>query len=203
MTKNELIFTIADAVRGQTATGDSGKFVHPQDLAFEIAMAYEKTVIDFFNMPEFAGNYDLDYFTKSFEQTVKEDSAKELYIDLPVQPIALSGAQGVRSLRPKDGNTQIVRMSESAWMDMRNLESWSCSPWPFCYIDFYNKRIKLQGNRPEYKLLDKIVLKVIPKFSELGDDDEINSPAGDYSLTGMVMNIMQLRPTDNTNDGGR
>lgn len=203
MTKNELIFTIMEDVRKQAATDDSAKFVSPQDVAFQVAMAYDTAIMDFFSNSQNIGNYDLDYFTKTYEDTLKEDSSGRLYVNLSSQPISLPKAQGIRSVRPKDSDVQIVRITESEWLNVRQLEAFCCSPWPFCYVDFYNKKIIIQGNRPEYKMMDSIVVKIIPKFSEFGKDDEINSPTGDFNIATMVLNIMGIRPTDNTSDDGR
>ena len=204
MKKSQLIFTIMEAVRGSAATDDSAKFVNPQDMAFQIEMAYSTAVINFFSDSQRLRDYDLDYFSKSYVSTVKEDvDAGVLYVDLPGQPIGLPGGQGIRSVRPKNSYVQLVRVSESEWMSLRNLEAASCSPWPFCFPDLYNKRIVVQSNRPEYKLMDELVVKIIPKFSEYGKDDEINSPDGDYNIAAAVLNILGRRPTDNSNDGGR
>lgn len=202
MKKIQLIETVADAVRGQAATEDSGKFIHFQDLEYELAMAYESAVISFFSTPGVARNFDTDYFAKSYTATVKDDSG-QLYLDIPAQPIALPGAQGIRSLVPKNSYEQIVRVSEAEWLNLRNLEAACCSPWPFCYVDLYNRRINLQGNRSEYNLLDEIRVKLVPKFTGFDDDEEINTPGGDYSLTQMVLQVMGIRPTDNSNDDGR
>jgi hypothetical protein len=51
--------------------------------------------------------------------------------------------------------------------------------------------------------MDKITIKLIPKFDEFEDDDDINSPGGDYSITQRIMQEMGLRPTDNTNDDAK
>ena len=200
MKKNQLIFSIMEVVRGQAATEDSGKYVHPQDVEYQISMAYEKAVIDFFANPDLAQNFDLDYFTRTYEETIKKDSAGRLYADLPASPIPVARAQGIKSISPKDSDVEIVRMSEAEWKTMQHLEAFCCSPFPFAYIDFYDKKIILQTNRAEYGLMDKLRIKIIPKFTEYEDTDEINVPSGDYSLVGMVLNIMNFRPTDSTND---
>lgn len=203
MTKLELIFTVMELVRKQASTDDSAKFVHPQDVTFQIGLAYDSAVMNFFQTPDIMKDYDLDYFTKSFEAPVKEDSAGRLYVDLTAQPLPIIKGQGIKSIRPKDSDVQIVRISENEWMNLRQLEAFSCSPWPFAYISSYEKKIIIQANRPEYKLMDSIVVKVIPKFSSLDDDDEISTPVGDYNIATMVLNIMGIRPTDNSNDDGK
>jgi len=200
MTKNELIFTVKAEIEGQAATQDGLKFSHPQEIGAVIATAYEKAILDILGNPQLPGVYDLDYFTKTYTESVKKDSNNRLYIDLPAQPIALPGGKGVKSLIPAGGSNKIVRITENEWLDIQHLESFCCSPWPYCYIDFYNKKIILQGNRTEYNLLSEIVLKIIPKFDAFSATDEINSPAGDYSISQMVLQAMGLRPTDNTND---
>lgn len=204
MTKNQLIFTIMESIRGSAATDDSGKFVNPQDVAYQVEMAYNTAVINFFTDTQRIKGYDLDYFSKSYTKALKEDkAANALYVDLPAQPIGLPRGQGIRSIRPENSYVQLVRVSESEWMSLRNLEAACCSPWPFCYPDLYNKRIMVQANRPEYKFMDNLVVKIIPKFSGYDKDDEINAPDGDYNIATAVLNIMGRRPTDNTSDDGR
>lgn len=204
MTKNELIFTIMEDVRASAATDDSGKFVNPQDMEYQIEMAYNTAVINFYTDQQRTRGYDLGYFSKTYVQAIKEDTKSDsLYIDLPAAPIGLPNGQGVVSVRPDNSWVQFVRVSESEWMSLRNLEAACCSPWPFCFPDLYNKRIYIQANRPEYKLIDDVVLKIIPKFSEFGKDDEINAPDGDYNIAAAVLNIMGRRVTDNSNDDGK
>jgi hypothetical protein len=203
MTKDELIFSVKGIIEGQAPTQDGLKFTHPQEIALQIAKAYELAVIQFFGTPEMSGDYDLDYFSKTYEGTLKETTAKELYLDLPANPIAIKGGVGIRMVRPKDSTVLISRISESEFQNMRHLEAFCCSPVPFCYADISGNRIVLQANRPEYSLMTDMVIKIIPKFDEFDDDDDINSPGGDYSITQMVLQQMGLRPTDNTNDDGR
>ena len=203
MKKKELIFTVMDVIRGSEATNDSGKFVHPQDVEFQLSIAYDQTVKDFFNLPKNMVNYDLDYFTKDYIQKVKKDTKGNLYVDIPINPIALNNGQGIRRLRPEDSFTTIVRTTESTFMSLLHLESFALSPWAFCFVDFPNKKIILQGNRPEYDILSNVSLKLIPQFIDFDLSDEINTPDGDYNLSQMVLKNMGIRPTDNTNDDGK
>lgn len=203
MNKIQLIFSIKQEIQKQAPTQDGIKFVHGQDIEIEIAKAYEAVVNQFFMSPDLKDNFDLDYFSKTYEGTVKQTSSKQLYVDLPTKPIALPGGLGVRMIRPKDSDVYIIRMSESEFINLKNLETFCCSPNPFCYIDNHGNRIVLQGNRPEYNLLDQLTIKLLPKFSGFNDEEEINTPGGDYQLSQMVMELMGIRPTDNTNDDGQ
>jgi hypothetical protein len=203
MTKDELIFSVKGIIEGQASTQDGLKYVHPQEIEIEIAKAYESAMIQFFETPEMSENYDLDYFSKTYTETLKETSGGELYVDLPATPISVKGGVGIRIVKPKDSNVSIERISESRFMNLRHLEAFCCSPVPFCYSDISGKKIVLQINRPEYRIMDKITIKLIPKFDEFEDDDDINSPGGDYSITQRIMQEMGLRPTDNTNDDAK
>jgi len=203
MTKDELIFSVKGVIEGQAPTQDGLKFVHPQEIEFEIAKAYEAAVIQFFGTPEISQNYDLDYFSKTYTETLKETTGKELYITLPATPISVKGGLGIRVVKPKDSSVLIARISEAEFMNLRHLEAFCCSPVPFCYADISGKRIVLQTNRTEYSLMTDITVKLIPKFNEFEEDDDINSPGGDYSITQMVLQQMGLRPSDNTNDDAR
>jgi len=203
MTKEELVFSVKGVIEGQAATQDGLKFTHPQEIEFEIAKAYEAAVIQFFGTPEISDNYDLDYFSKTYTETLKETAGNELYIDLPAMPVSVKGGLGIRTVKPKDSSVLIARISEAEFMNFRHLEAACCSPVPFCYADISGGRIVLQANRPEYSLMTDITVKIIPKFNEFDDDDDINSPGGDYSITQMVLQLIGLRPTDNINDDGR
>jgi len=200
MTKDELIFSVKGIIEGQAATQDGLKYVHPQEIEFEIAKAYEAAVIQFFGTPEISNDYDLDYFSKTYTETLKETSWKELYIDLPATPISVKGGVGIRTVKPKESNVLISRISEAEFMNLKHLESFCCSPVPFCYADISGKRIVFQTNRTEYSLMEDVTVKIIPKFEEFEDNDDINSPGGDYSITQMVLQVMGLRKTDNIND---
>lgn len=200
MTKLELIFTVKALIEGQTPTQDSAKFSHPQLISKEIGKAYETMVIQFFNNPEMFSSYDLDYYSKSYNQTMKKDSAGTLYVDLPAKPLPLMYGLGVRLVKPKDSSVQINRITEAEFMALRELEAFCCSPVPFCYVDNSSGKIVLQANRKEYDIMTDITVKIIPKFDEFADTDEINSPLGDTALSQMVMQLMGIRPTDSTND---
>lgn len=200
MNKLQLIFSVKSEIQKQSPTQDGLKFVHSQDVEVEIAKAYEAAINQFFLTPELKDNYDLDYFSKTYEQTLKQTSSKELYVDLPANPIAIPGGLGVRLVRPKDSHVLISRISEAEYMNLMNLEAFCCSPIPFCYVDIDGSKIVFQANRPEYKLMDKIIVKLLPKFTDFADSDEINTPGGDYNITQMVLQLMGFRPTDNTND---
>lgn len=200
MRKDQLIFSVKQEIQKQSPTQDGLRAVHSQDVEFEIAKAYEAAVIEFFMNPDFKDSFDADYFSKTYEKTTKGATGFELYVDLPASPIALPGGSGIRIVRPKDSYVAINRISESEFMNLRHLEAFACSPTPFCFSDISGKRIVLQGNRPEYKLLDTITIKLLPKFNEFDDSDDINTPGGDYNLTTAVLKIMGIRPTDNTND---
>jgi hypothetical protein len=203
MTKNELIFSVKGTIEAQAATQDGLKFTHPQEIEFEIAKAYEAAVIEFFATPEISDNYDLDYFSKSYTKTLQESTSGELYVELPVVPISVKGGMGIRVVKPKDSSVVIQRISESEFLNLRHLEAFCCSPVPFCYADISGNKIVLQANRTEYSMMTDITIKLLPKFNAFDDDDDINSPGGDYSITQMVLQLMGLRPTDNTNDDGR
>ena len=202
MKKIQLIFSVKQNIEGQAPTQDGLKYTHPQDIEIEIAKAYDSVVFEFFNNPQFTKNFDLDYFCKSYDEKLKE-SDNILYVSLPVNPIPLKAGLGLRSIKPKNSTVNIVRITEAEFVNLQDLEAFCCSPSPFCYVDYSNDRVVLQVNRSEYKLMEDISMKIIPRFTDLLDDDEVNTPGGDYPLTEMVMKTMGLRPTDNTNDDGR
>ena len=155
MTKSELIFSVMHTVRGQAATQDSAKFVHPQVVAKEIAKAYETAVIEFYNTPGASEEYDLSYFSKTYNETVK-GTPNNLYVDLSASPIQLPGGNGIRMVKPKNSNVVVTRITESEFTGLRHLEAFCCSPTPFCYPDISAKKIVLQINRPEYNLLEEL-----------------------------------------------
>jgi len=199
MTKLQLIFSVMGNIQQSAPTQDGLKQVHPQEVAIEVSKAYDTVVASFFDNPQFINNYDLDYFCKSYDISLQEQNGLS-YATLPVNPIPLKYGLGIRLVKPKNSNVLISRMSESEFVNLKDLEAFCCSPVPFCYIDYANKRVVLQSNRTEYKVMDEITVKIVVKFTDLSDSDVINTPGGDYQLTEMVMKTMGLRPTDNTND---
>lgn len=203
MTKLELIFSVKYEIERQNPTQDGLKFSHPKMVEAEISKAYDTIVQQFFSTPEVFSNYDLDYYSKSYDQTMKTDSAGTLYVDLPAKPLPLMYGLGVRLVKPKDSNVQINRITEAEFMALRELEAFCCSPVPFCYVDNSAGKIVLQANRDEYNIMTAITVKLIPKFSEFAGTDEINSPLGDVALSQMVLQLTGIKPTDNSNDDGK
>lgn len=201
MKKKELIFLVAEEVQRQAPTQDGLKAVHPQVIEKEIATAYEQAITQFFLDPNLQTEFDLDYFSKSYDTPLMENpTTKELYVVLPVSPMPLPKGMGIRLVKPKDSSVSIARISEAEFINLRNLEAFCCSPTPFCYSDISGKKIIFQVNRPEYRVMDNITVKIIQGFDSYGYDDEINIPGGAYQVSQMVMKNMGIRVTDNVND---
>lgn len=201
MKKKELIFLVAEEVQRQAPTQDGLKAVHPQVIEKEIATAYEQAITQFFIDPNLQTDFDLDYFSKTYETELLEDAvSKELYVVLPAKPMPLPKGMGIRLVKPKNSSVSIARISEAEFINLRNLEAFCCSPTPFCYSDISGNKIVFQINRPEYRVMDAITVKIIQGFDSFGYDDEINIPGGAYQVSQMVMKNLGIRPTDGTND---
>jgi len=204
MKKKELIFLVAEEVQRQAPTQDGLKAVHPQVIEREIATAYEQALTQFFLDPNVQTEFDLDYFSKTYETALIENpTTKELYVVLPVKPMPLPNGMGIRLVKPKDSSVNIARISEAEFINLRSLEAFCCSPSPFCYSDISGGKIVFQVNRPEYKLMDAITVKIIPGFDSFGYDDEINIPGGAYQVSQLVMKNMGIRVSDNVNDDAK
>lgn len=202
MTKEQLIFSVMNVVRGQAPTQDSGKFVHPQDIELEIEKAYETIVSNYMNDDNLAAKLELEYFSKSYDLTIKNNNGQP-YVDLPATPLPIPGGGGFHLVTPKNSHVFVSIISKEEFTSFRNLEAFCCSPRPFAYPEISEKKLLLQGNRPEYDMLDEITVAMVSKFSDYEDSDEINVPGGSFPLTQMILQQMGLRPTDNTNDDGR
>lgn len=201
MKKKELIFSVTEAVQKQAPTQDGLKSVHPQVVEYEVAKAYEQAVTQFFLDPNMQTVFDLDYFSKTYETDLIENpTTKELYVVMPVKPMPLPKGMGIRLVKPTNSTVNIARISEAEFINLRNLEAFCCSPSPFCYSDISGGKIVFQINRPEYKLMDKITVKIIPGFESFEYDEEINIPGGAHQVTQLVLQNMGIRLTDGTND---
>lgn len=202
MTKNQLIFSVMNVIRGQAPTQDSGKFVHPQDIALEIEKAYDTIVFQYMNDPNMKESVELEYFSKNYDLPVKK-CAEGLCADLPATPMPLPKGMGFNLITPKNSLVFFNVLSKEEFVSIRNLEAYCCSPNPFAYSDIADKKLYLQGNHTEYDLIEEISVSMIIKFDDYNGDDQINTPGGNYPLTQMILEQMGIRPTDNTNDDGR
>ena len=102
MTKDQLVFSVMNVIRGQAPTQDSGKFVHPQDVELILASAYETIVDNYMNDPTRMNDVELGYFTKTYTIPIKEEDG-QLYGDLPAVPIPMPGTEGFHLVVPKGG----------------------------------------------------------------------------------------------------
>jgi len=206
MTKEQLIFTIINELIGQHPTQDSSKRAHPQEIQFEVEKAYNTIVKQFFMDPKNANNADLAYFSKNYTATLNEINNDTYFTGLPVQPMALPNGMGVRLITPVvsgvSSDVNIERITEGQWHNLKHLEAYCCGPM-YAYVDLDGDKVIFKYNRAEAKMVEQVVLKIIPVFASLEDDDIINSPIGDAAITEMVLSLMERRPTDNTNDDER
>lgn len=202
MTKDQLIFSVMNVIRGQAPTQDSGKFVHPQDISLEIEKAYETVVLNYMNNPEVSKDLELGYFTKTYNLLVKESDG-QYYLDLPTTPLPLPGTTGFHLVVPKDGLANFNVISKEQFTGIRHLEALCCSPQPYAYPSIGGKKLYLQGNRPEYALMEEMSVSMVVGFEDYEGEDEIHTPGGTYPITSMILEQLGYRPTDNTNDDGR
>lgn len=202
MTKNQLIFSVMNVIRGQAPTQDSGKFVHPQDISLEIEKAYDTIVAQYMSNEDMKDSLELEYFSKTYDLKVQE-CAEGYCVELPATPMPLPKGVGFHLITPKDSLVFFNVVSKEEFVSIRNLELFCCSPKPFAYPDIADKKLYLQGNRPEYGLIEEITVSMVIKFDDYEGEDEINIPGGSFPLTQMILQQMGLRPTDNTNDDVR
>ena len=201
MTKEQLIWTVINEVIGQHPNQDSSKQAHPQEITFEVEKAYNTIVKQFFADPKNSNDADLNYYSKSFTVSITAKAGMEdtFIAVLPVQPIALPSGMGLLRVLPKDSDAMIERITEGQWHSLKHLESYCCGP-AYAFVDIDSNQVVFKFNRPEYKMISQVVLKIIPVFSAIDDEDVINTPMGDAAITQMVLELIGHRPTDNTND---
>jgi hypothetical protein len=126
---------------------------------------------------------------------------------LPVQPIELKRNLGIRSVKPKSsisgtvGDFSFIRTSETELELIKSLEIWCCSKKAFYYKDGENLVLAYPVN--EFKLVPKVVVKLLPSFADLAMDDNIEFPMGEVQATAQLLQLIGVRPTDNLNNDAR
>lgn len=202
MEKGKLIESIRQEVLRQQATLDSNKFVHFLTIEAEIGKAYNSALKEFYSNDRNLENAELDFYAKKYDVIVTE-SLGQYYATLPVTPVELKRNMGIRSVKPKSaisnqtGDISFIRTSETEIELIRHLEVFCCAKKAYYYKD--QDKLILVYPTNEYKLITKVVVKVLPQFDDLAMTDNVEFPMGEMNPTAMLLQIMGLRPVNNLN----
>lgn len=202
MLKGKLIESIRQELLRQSPNQDSNKFAHFLTIEQEVGKAYTTALKEFYLADKNLENADLDYYSKSYTLPVVHDTNR-YYVTLTATPVELKRNLGIRSVKPKSsisgitGDFSFIRTSESELEIIRNLEVWCCTKKAFYYKD--GNSIILAYPNAEYNLIENVVVKMLPSFSDFEMTDNIEFPMGELNATSALLNIMGIRPVNNLN----
>lgn len=198
MRKEELIASIQKLILKQSPTQDSLKFVHPKVVETEIAKAYRSVAQMFYSNDVNLMNAEFDFYSKKYTKTVKIDSDKRFYVDLPAKIISLKNNLGLRYVKPKGGDFSFIRTRENELDVVRKLPVYCCMKDAYFYLD--GNKVMFDFPIPEHRLIEEVYVKLLPEFEEFEDSDNISIPGGDSEAQNMILQFMGFRPSDNVND---
>jgi hypothetical protein len=198
MTKAELIASVQKLILKQGVTQDSLKSVHPKVVEGEIGKAYNTVMKTYYANDNVLMNAELDFYAKKYTEKIKKDADGFFYIDLPARTVELKENLGIRSVVPKGGVYQFVRMRQNTLARVRHLPAYCCLKDAYFYID--GNRIVFDFPIAEHALIEEVYVKLLPLFEEFEDTDNIEFPGGDMAAMQLIMQMMGFRLTDAVND---
>ena len=202
MEKGKLIESIRQEVLRQQPTLDSSSQAHFLTIEVEIAKAYNAALKEFYYADKNLENAEFDFYAKKYECDVTYANGVH-YVILPVNPVELKRNLGIRSVKPKSaisgmvGDFSFIRTSETELEVIRPLEVYCCSKKAFYYKD--GDKLILSYPVKEYSFIEKVIVKMLPLFSDFLNTDNIEFPMGEINATAVLLNLMGIRPTNNLN----
>lgn len=175
MRKDEFIKLIQISLNGGTPPADSqGKF-HDVVIEKHVGMAYNEVV------SQIKDRKVLDQFVVVYRnQPVLIDSELNLrYINLPVPLINTVQGSAVRYISPmKDQTTSIFIRPNHSQATYRHL--------PVSYMFSTRGAARVEGDRIYFdgldENIDEVLLKILPSFESISEDDEFEMPGGKDSV---------------------
>ncbi len=202
MIKGALIESIIGEILKQSPTQDSLKQAHPKDIEYQVGRAYSSMLKQYFIDARNLMNVDFDFYSKKYTLPVLNDSSAPYlrYVVLPIIPFELPANLGVRSVRPLGGSFSFERSTEDEIEIYRNLEVFKTGQ-AYYYKD--GGRLSIVYTSNKYKVIDQLVVKIIPHFEDYAMTDNIEFPMGEAEISKTILQTVGFRPTDNTNDDVR
>lgn len=180
MTKENLIDLVQDYLAGGDMPQEiKGRF-HDEIVAKHIALAMDYLVAKVL-YPEAARNDNwgaLDAYAKPFYNVpiLYNEDRDEKYSIMPVQPISLPSNRGVRIVSSmKDQKNRFIYRDNNSNNIYGNLDVDSLDDTTRYYVENINLYYSEHIN---YKLMDKVLMKLIVPFDALDYEDDVNIPQG-------------------------
>lgn len=199
MIKGALIETIIGTVLKQSQTQDSLKQVHQKDVEYLLSTAYSSLLKQYFADSRNMMAVDFDFYAKKYTLTVSKESTFPYlrYVAIPVNIFELPSNLGIRSVRPVASNYSFTRTTEDEIATYKDLEVFN-SGEAYFYKD--GSRLSIIYTSDKYKLIDQVVVKLIPHFEDFAMTDNIEFSMGESEAIKAILQLMGVRPTDNVND---
>lgn len=216
--KEQYIEQLRQRLCGGDPTADMMGRFHPLIVEKEVDVAYESLLQSLFSQNIKGGNYSaLDAYTRTFPSkqypdpvyVLKDEIRNEYYAELPKPVIVLnsvnegSGNYGIRLVSLVQGQASaFIPIDNNALTVFSGLEVNRINTIPTYYVE---------GNKVFFNFTDlnapkEVLMKIVPTFSFLDDDDFVTMPefmtkAGMLSVSDMVYERMISEPPEKmTND---
>lgn len=202
MIKGALIEAITADILKQSRTQDSLKQAHPKDIEYQVSLAYSSMLKQFYTDARNLMATDFDYYAKKYTLTIASDTdiPSMRYVTLTALPFELQDGMGVRSVRPIGGVYSFDRTTEDAIETYRSLDALGSGDASY-YKD--GDKLMLIYARDKMKMITQVVVKLIPHFEDFLMTENIEFPMGEAEAVKVILQLMGIRPTDNTSDDVR
>lgn len=212
MNKSQLIELVRRNLQGGDAPISVRKKYDPRLVMLYVEMAYNDLVSLLYDDGiKKGGDFSaLDNFGKSYKRQLKYNSDREeYYLDLDMDIVPLPDNQGIRLVSPwlnqansydyRDNNAQGV--FSLLLNDTVSTRPWFYTELPYIFLGHIPTP---KGSKTEPT--DELMVKVIPPFNKLDDNDEVFIPGGNnlklFELVYNVVNQVNKNPEseyDNAN----
>lgn len=177
MNMKEMVSLVKDRLTSEMSADQVGSY-HYEIIKKWIMLVYDKYLQAVIEEAEAKNNYGiLDSYTKTYKNvTVYYDPDRdEYYVDMPFVMYQFRRFNGIRLVCPmKDQSYAFIQRRNNSSFVMGNLEvNYVCNR-PRFYIEGNNKMFFSNFD----ETFKKLMIKGIPTIDSLGEDEDIQLPAG-------------------------
>jgi hypothetical protein len=177
MTKENLIDLLTTQLAASDITGPMMRKLHQRDIEQLVSMAYNNILFEAYNaFKKTKDTSNFDQYIKTYKDVdVTFDASRdEYYSIIPVTLAQLPNNNAIRVISPKRGQRQaFVYQDNTAVAIFGNLEVDSIMTQTTFYVEGQNVYYEDLGVGQT-----QVMMKLIPVFTELSDEDEVYIPAG-------------------------
>lgn len=194
MQKAQFISLVRNQLAGGDASDESLRFLNTNIIERQIEIALEQVLLG----QGFVGSipyWKLDALTKPYTVSIECDNTRnQYYVDMPAATMILSNNQQIRDIISV-GDPNALFMPRAGNMRKLNESLYANSVGDFISYMLEGNRLWF-GNRMPNKD-GSLILQLVVKFSEWGDDEEVNIPADKVQqVIVSVIQIMGARPKE-------